>query len=135
MPEANYDPRYLRGIEEFNRRNYFESHEIWEDLWIDERGPDREFYKGLIQAAVALHHWTRGNLGGALTLWHRSRGYLQPYGARHLGLDLQGLLGTLARLFERTDEASLLTEAERDAMLPQLHVDPDDHQPQSGVMQ
>ena len=80
MPEANYDPRYLKGIEEFNRRNYFESHEIWEDLWIDHCGPDREFFKGLIQAAVALHHWTRGNLGGALTLWRRSRGYLQPYG-------------------------------------------------------
>jgi predicted metal-dependent hydrolase len=129
MPEASYDPRYLRGIEEFNHRNYFESHEIWEDLWIDHRGPDREFYKGLIQAAVALHHWTRGNRGGALTLWRRSRGYLQPYGARHLGLDLKALLDALARLFEQTNEASLIAEVERDVMLPQLRLDPEDNQP------
>jgi hypothetical protein len=124
MPEANYDPRYLQGIEEFNRRNYFESHEIWEGLWIEQHGPDREFYKGLIQAAVALHHWTRGNLGGARTLWRRSREYLQRYGARHLGLDLKALLGTMAHLFEGANDESLVTRATSDAVLPQLRLDP-----------
>ena len=47
---VEYDPRYLAGILHFNRGDYFEAHEVWEDLWHDKAGPDRRFYQGLIQA-------------------------------------------------------------------------------------
>ena len=53
MIEYRYHPLYLRGIDEFNRAHYFQSHEVWEDLWKGESGSARQFYKGLIQAAVA----------------------------------------------------------------------------------
>ena len=91
----SYDPRYLEGIEHFNRCDFFEAHEIWEELWKDYSGPSRKFYQGLIQVAVCLHHFGNGNIRGAVKLYHSSRGYLQPYGPLHEGIDLDKLLAEM----------------------------------------
>jgi predicted metal-dependent hydrolase len=50
----SYDPRYLAGVVLFNRGDFFEAHEAWEDVWVDCAGEERVFYQGLIQAAVGL---------------------------------------------------------------------------------
>ena len=57
MASDTYDPRYLQGIELFNRGEFFEAHHQWEEVWLDDKGPSNEFYKGLIQVAIALHHF------------------------------------------------------------------------------
>lgn len=84
-----YDPRYLAGITLFNRGDYFEAHEVWESVWMSQSGPDKQFYQGLIQAAVGLCHFCNGNVRGALKLYHTSRDYLGRYPSPHLGLDWQ----------------------------------------------
>jgi hypothetical protein len=89
---ADYDPLYLQGIVHFNACDYYESHEVWEELWTEYRGPSRKFYQGLIQAAVALYHFGNGNIRGARKLHGSVHGYLEPYAPRHLGLDLTGFL-------------------------------------------
>src|ERR1700674_1570492 len=83
-----YDPRYLAGIVLFNRGDFFEAHEVWEDLWRDCAGPDRRFYQALIQAAVGLLHFCNGNARGAVKLYHSSRDYMGRYGSPHLGLNV-----------------------------------------------
>jgi predicted metal-dependent hydrolase len=93
MPD--YDPRYLEGIEHFNRCDFFEAHEVWEELWADYSGPSRKFYQGLIQVAVCLHHFGNGNIRGAKKLYYGCRGYLEPYLPKHEGLDLEKLLAQL----------------------------------------
>ncbi len=95
MNEAGYHPLYLRGVEHFNQCRYFESHEVWEDLWNGETGPSRLFYKGLIQAAVALHHLNRNNPHGASRLLHGSQAYLEPFRRWYLGLDVDGFLAAM----------------------------------------
>jgi predicted metal-dependent hydrolase len=90
MDTTAYDPRYLAGIVLFNRGDYFEAHEAWEELWMDTAGPDKRFYQGLIQAAVGLCHFCNGNVRGAVKLYHSSREYMGHYGAEHLGLDVGG---------------------------------------------
>ena len=92
---ATYDPRYLEGIEHFNKCDFYEAHEVWEDLWKDYQGPSRKFYQGLIQVAVCLHHFGNGNIRGAKKLYFSSRGYLEAYLPRHEGLDLVKLLSQL----------------------------------------
>jgi uncharacterized protein len=96
MPPAEYHPLYLGGIERFNRRDYFESHEVWEDLWNVECGPAKRFYQGLIQAAVALHHLTNGNHNGADKLLARCCRHLGPYRPKYMGLDVERFLAELA---------------------------------------
>src|SRR5712675_2331650 len=85
---TSYDPRYLAGILLFNRGDFFEAHEVWEDLWAEGHGNERKFYQGLIQAAVGLCHFSNGNLGGAIKLYRSSRDYMKDCGAAFQGLDL-----------------------------------------------
>src|SRR4051794_26762434 len=85
---AVYDPRYLAGIQLFNEGDFFEAHEVWEDLWSEGHGTERKFYQGLIQAAVGLCHFANGNLGGAVKLYRSSRDYLGACGSPFLGLNL-----------------------------------------------
>jgi predicted metal-dependent hydrolase len=90
-----YDSRYLEGIRCFNEREYFEAHEVWEDLWKDYTGPARHFYQGLIQVAVCLHHFGNGNAIGARKLYYSSHRHLDDYPTSYLGLDLEKLLADL----------------------------------------
>ncbi len=83
-----YDPRYLAGVLFFNARDFFEAHEVWEDLWAESHGDDRRFVQGLIQAAVGLFHFSSGNLGGAGKLYRSSREYMAPVGSPFWGLDV-----------------------------------------------
>ncbi len=87
MSPAAYDPRYLAGIVHFNHGDYFEAHEVWEDLWHDCASVDRLFYQSLIQAAVALYHDANGNRIGSERLFARGRAKMAGYSAPHQGLD------------------------------------------------
>jgi predicted metal-dependent hydrolase len=82
--QAQYDPRYLAGVVLFNRGDFFEAHEVWESIWM-EAGPDKKFYQGLIQAAVALCHFCNGNGRGAVKLFKSSRDYMSRYDRRPFG--------------------------------------------------
>src|SRR5512133_2622045 len=67
----------LRAFGEFNRGDWFECHETLEDLWIGSEGEIRCFYQGVLQIAVALHHWRQGNFGGAILLLAGGADYLR----------------------------------------------------------
>lgn len=67
----------LQAFGEFNRGDWFECHETLEDLWIGSQGEIRCFYQGILQIAVALHHWRKGNFGGAVSLLTGGAGYLR----------------------------------------------------------
>jgi hypothetical protein len=102
MPTAptEYDPRYLGGILFFNERDFFEAHEVWESIWLECAGPERRFYQGLIQAAVALYHFGNGNLRGAAKLYRTSRAYMEAYASPYLGLDITGFWEQMERCFQ-----------------------------------
>jgi uncharacterized protein len=83
------DPRLEAGASLFNRGEFFEAHEVWEELWMDCAATERRFLQALIQAAVALYHFGRGNHTGATRLFHSGRRYMEPYRPTHLGLDVE----------------------------------------------
>lgn len=86
-------PNLERGVELFNAGRYWEAHEAWEQEWtLDRHGPDRGFYKGLIQVAAGCLHHSRGNRSGAVTKWRGGAALLRPYLPRHHGIDLVALL-------------------------------------------
>jgi len=126
MDEASYDPLYLAGIAHFNACDYFEAHEAWEELWTEYRGDSRKFYQGLIQAAVALHHFGNGNIRGAKKVYLSSRKYLEAYLPAHEGLNLETFLAELDRCFAEVAAAGdefpqIELQAE---LLPEIHLDP-----------
>lgn len=56
---------FRRGIDLFNHAEFYVCHEVLEDLWRPERGPNRLFLQALIHFAVAFHHQQQGNPLGA----------------------------------------------------------------------
>lgn len=94
-----YPEEYLIGIAHFNRGDFFESHEAWEDLWRATPRADRAFYQGLIQMAVGLCHYYNGNRTGASRLYHSSRSYLKPFLPHYMGLNLARLLNQVDELY------------------------------------
>ncbi|MBI1292042.1 DUF309 domain-containing protein [bacterium] len=90
---------YLTYIDLFNRGEYFEAHEVLEDLWVVEVEPLKTYYKGLIQIAVAICHWERGNPSGAVKLYQSGMAYLAIYPEEFEGLDLRELRKRLIDIF------------------------------------
>jgi hypothetical protein len=84
------DTRYEAGVALFNRGEFFEAHEVWEELWMDCPAAERRFVQALIQAAVAAYHFQRDNYAGAARLFRSGRRYMEPYRPVHRGLDVDG---------------------------------------------
>jgi predicted metal-dependent hydrolase len=53
--------RLLDAVKKFNEQDYFECHEILEDIWFDVRDDSRDIYRGLLHIAVGLYHLTKKN--------------------------------------------------------------------------
>jgi len=94
----------LQGIREFNRREWFECHETVEDLWIGASGEIRDFYQGIIQIAIALHHWQNGNFGGAVSLLTGGAGYLRRVSDQCQWVDVARLVADSDRLHDALKE-------------------------------
>jgi len=106
---AEYPLQYLEGIRLFNEEEFFECHDMLEELWTETRGEERKFYQGLIQAAVALFHFGNENIGGARKLYGSSCNYLESYlesnGERYMGIDLKKFLQDFEICFREVVES------------------------------
>lgn len=103
---SEYPEKYLEGIRLFNAQEFFECHEVLEDLWQETLGEEKKFYQGLIQAAVALFHFGNENLGGARKLYGSARTNLERYGTKYQGLDLERFLGDMKSCFQELLDAT-----------------------------
>jgi hypothetical protein len=61
----SHEAAFQRGIELFNSGQFFEAHEVLEDVWRESSGDRKKFLQGLVQLAVGFHHHSTGNITGA----------------------------------------------------------------------
>nr|WP_166242546.1 DUF309 domain-containing protein [Paenibacillus turpanensis] len=86
-----YDPLYVAFIYYFNiERDYFECHEVMEELWLEE-GRDPH-YQGLLQIAVGLYHFRNGNVSGSIKLFSQGIDKLGAIVGDRYGIRLQKLV-------------------------------------------
>jgi predicted metal-dependent hydrolase len=76
-----HDPQWLfeRGIDLFNCGEFFDCHEVLEELWTPARQPDRWFLQSLIHFAVGFYHHRRRNTAGASRQLHKGLRKVQAY--------------------------------------------------------
>ena len=67
----NFD-LYLRGISLFNNAEFFDAHEALEDVWRAAPPKNKKFCQGLVQVAVAFHHYSTGNRVGMRSVLERA---------------------------------------------------------------
>lgn len=89
------DPHYTGFFECFNRREFFEAHEVLEDLWLVTDGPLHGFYKGLIQLAGAFVHLSKSKSDPAARLFRLSAKHLAPHAPVTERLDVDALLARI----------------------------------------
>jgi predicted metal-dependent hydrolase len=88
---------YQRGIRLFNARQFYDAHEVWEDAWRESEGIEKRFLQGLIQTAVAFHHYSTGNAVGSASLMERARKNLAACPEEFGGIRVIELLDSLAQ--------------------------------------
>lgn len=81
----------LRGLEEFNRSEYFEAHESLEMAWMADNSSGREVYRAVLQVAVAYLQIERGNYNGAVKMFLRMRQWIDPLPDICRGIDIARL--------------------------------------------
>ena len=91
---------FWRGIDSFNRQQFFDCHEILEEIWLEEPPKEKLFYQGIIQVAAAFHHVHNRNLRGARSLMEAGAAKLCRYPAHHYGIDVAAFLTALAPWLE-----------------------------------
>lgn len=81
----------VRGIEEFNRGEYFLAHETLEEAWNEDQSAGRELYRTILQVAVAYLQIERNNYRGALKMFLRVRQWIDPLPDTCRGIDIAQL--------------------------------------------
>ena len=85
------DPRFLKALELFNSAKWYFAHDVFEELWHENNGPERLTLQGLLQVSVAEVHLGNGNLNGATILLGEGLGRLRDQSSPDLGLDIEDL--------------------------------------------
>ncbi|NMF61591.1 DUF309 domain-containing protein [Brasilonema octagenarum UFV-E1] len=104
---------FWQGVEQFNTGEYYACHDTLEALWIEATEPDKTFYQGILQIAVAFYHLGNKNLRGAVILLGEGSNRLRRYPSEYGGIDVDELLIQSAALLK----ALQLTEPEKIAAL------------------
>lgn len=95
-----FPEKYVEAVRLFNEEEFFDCHDVLEELWSEVLGEEKKFYQGLIQAAVALFHFGNENFGGARKLYTSARENLERYESPYLGMDLEKFLAEFQFCFQ-----------------------------------
>lgn len=91
--------RLEQGRAAFNRGEFFEAHDLWEEAWRELEGAERVLVQGLIQIAAGLHHLQHGRRGPAARLLGKGVGKLSRDAPTALGdLPIDSLARDVVRL-------------------------------------
>lgn len=102
----------LEGIELFNSRQFFDSHEVLEHLWNEQSLPEKEFTQGIIQIAVGFYHLLRGNFEGANKLLRRGSERVGKFPDGYLGIQTQKFLTKVNAVMEKSISLQSVPESE-----------------------
>ena len=100
---------FATGIRLFNRGEFFECHEAFEEIWRSTTPEPKDLFQGLIQVGVGLFHFfERRRPDVARRVLAKGRRRLEPLAPESHGLDLAALLAAVdvweAWLEEALDE-------------------------------
>ena len=93
MTDSNIEETiFLKGIDSFNDKSFYDAHESWELLWTEYALQDALFVQGLIQLSVAFFHITNLNLIGSKNLFNKCLPKLKKFPSNHRDLNLSDII-------------------------------------------
>ncbi len=94
------DSRFKVGMKLFNSCKWYKSHDVFEEIWHETGGSERQLLQGILQVAVAQVHLENNNINGATILYGEALGKLNRFQACNLGLDIVGLCKCISKRLE-----------------------------------
>ena len=94
----------LKGIEEFNKGEFYECHEYLEEAWMQEPRRVRFLYQGILQVGVGFYHQQNGNWRGATGLLRNGTQRLKEFEPVTLGVDVARLIRESERCLEELED-------------------------------
>ena len=94
------DSRFEYGMKLFNSHQWYKSHDVFEEIWHETGGYERQLIQGILQVAVAQVHLENGNFNGATILYGEALGRLKKFHLANFGLDIEGLSNCVSRRLE-----------------------------------
>ncbi|TVP62490.1 MAG: DUF309 domain-containing protein [Nodularia sp. (in: Bacteria)] len=95
---------FWQGVEQFNSGQFYACHDTLEALWIEASEPEKTFYQGILQIAVALYHLGNGNWRGAVILLGEGSNRLRRYPSVYSSIDVDELLSQSAALLSELQQ-------------------------------
>jgi hypothetical protein len=89
---------FHEGLTLFNDGEWFEAHEVWEDIWHMAIGDKKRFYQGLIQYAVTIEHIRRGNPRGVKCVYQTTQTKFVGLPDVYMGFNIPKQLAELDRI-------------------------------------
>ena len=134
-PAIALDPHYQGFFTCFNAQQYYEAHDVLEQLWLRHRNENDQFFKGLIQIAGAFVHLQKQflhpehakhgrRLRPAVRLFQLGVQNLAPYGPRHLQLDVEALCRMCEQRVADIIASEYRSNPWHPASAPELHLLP-----------
>lgn len=96
---------FWQGVEQFNQKQFYACHDTLEALWMEATEPEKTFYQGILQVAVALYHLSNSNFRGAVILLGEGINRLRRYPSTYAGIDVDELLNSSAALLKILQQA------------------------------
>ena len=84
LDEIKKEDLFIKGLVEYNSRNFYDAHEFWEELWSDYKLQEPNLIQGLIQVSVGYFHLSNLNKKGAIGLFTKCIKKLTPYSSSTL---------------------------------------------------
>ena len=101
---------FFSGLNAYAKGEYFDAHEIWEELWSDYYLKDKDFIQGLIQLAVCFVHLENGNINGARSLLKKSTKKFIGFLPNHRNINVKELMNSLNELSFKLETINSATE-------------------------
>ena len=95
------------GLELLRNGDFFEAHEVFQELWRAAPTEDRDFYQGLVHVAVAWYQAGRGNETGCRRQLEKAERRLRAFAPTHRGVDVGSLLGAVTKARATVERGSL----------------------------
>jgi Domain of unknown function (DUF309) len=133
-PGSTLDPCYPGFFRCFNSQLYYEAHDVLEQLWLKTRGENYAFFKGLIQVAGAFVHLQKQSLRPmhakdgrrmhpAARLFGVAASNLEPFGPKHLHLDVAAVCALCRRFSEEIVAGDFQKNPWNPARAPRLELE------------
>ncbi len=96
--------KFWQAVEQFNQQDFYACHDTLESLWMEAAEPEKKFYQGILQIAVALYHLSNHNWKGAAILLGEGISRLKPYQPTYFEINVEQLLQTSGQILGTVQE-------------------------------